>query len=304
MGEIFKYGRIWGTNESTLSKTAGAGPYGSTYILALHGEHAVKVLYDNFSHSKDGEIPHENFTLDIIDTNTQAYPDWLIHYYPLTSVITPLGSALRDVYPDNTPLGYSWNEWRFICKWNWLQDTDTTSRSMEITFTENETGESVTHTLTQPGAAAANKTPINLQPGYPPATKPLVTASVGKINVRFDKDDTFVGFGYPGDPTNGYGERPGKWYSNLSASAFYTDGNRYDPVWDVKIIDQETGLPATWVTFRETKNIKLATRTRMKIDFILDFEENTTGRIRYFEVTITELRHNESITITSNQPQR
>ena len=159
MGEIIKYGKIWGTDESTLSKTAAARPYGSSHILWPEGQHVIKVLYDNYK--GDNEIPYENFTLDIIDTNTGEYPTWLIHYFHLTNIVTPLGSTLKYLYPDNTPPRYSINEWRFICGWNWLQDADTQSRSMEITFTESETGESVTHTLTQEGALAANKTPLN-----------------------------------------------------------------------------------------------------------------------------------------------
>lgn len=303
MGQILKYGKVWGTDESTLNKLAGTGPYGSTYIIGTIGEHVINLLYDNFEHSRDNEIPYENFTLDIVDTETGEYPTWLVYYYNLTTISTTTGSTLKYLYPENTPPGFSRNEWRFICQWNWLQDTDTAPRSMEITFTENETGESVTHTLTQEGALAANKTPLNLTEGFGRKT-PSVGGGEGTVVVRFDKDDTFVTFGYPGGNNVGYGEIPNKWYSNYKFSQFYTDGIKYDPIWDVEIIDVATGSPATWATFKEVNNLELAGRTQVSIDFVIDFEDNTGGVNRWFDVNITELRHNESITINSVQPNR
>jgi len=303
MGEILKYGKVWGTNESTLNKTADTDSDGTTIQgIGDIGEHQIKLLYDNYN--RDNEIPYENFTLDIIDTDTGEYPTWLIHYYHLTNIITPSGSQLEYLYPDNTPPGYSINEWRFVCGWNWLQDVDTQPRSMEITFTESGTGESVTHTLTQEGALAANKTPLNLTQGYG-AQQPSSTGGEGTVVVRFDATDTFVGFGYPGENRVGVGyDWPGKWYNGIRYSQFYTDGVKYDPVWDVEIIDVVTGQPATWATFREVNNIRLVDQRNMimSVDFVIDFEDNTGGVNRWFDVNITELRHNESITINWVQP--
>lgn len=302
MGEILKYGKVWGTNESTLDKKAGASDDSSSLILQPNeAGQDVKVLYDNFEHSIDNEIPYENFTINIIDSDTGEYPDWLLHYYNLTSINTPLSSVLSNVYPENTPLGYSWNTWRFITKWNWLQNSDTTARSMEITFTENETSESVTHTLTQEGSLAASKTPLNLQIAN--FTRPTVNQSVGKVTLTFDRVDTFVCLGYPGTiEYSGTNQVPNKWNTNQPYSIFYKDGNRQDPEWEVQIIDSETGLPAEWITFREYNNVRVSGSTKMAIDFILDFDENPTGRNRYFELTIIELNHNESIDSTTTLP--
>ena len=305
MGEIIKYGKVWGTNESTLNKTADTGSDGVTIIgTGSIGQHRIRVLYDNYD--GDNEIPYENFTLDIIDTNTGEYPTWLIHYFHLTNIVTPLGSALKNAYPDNTPPRYSINEWRFVCGWNWLQDADTQPRSMEITFTESETGESVTHTLTQEGALAANKTPLNLTMGFG-SKRPSVTGGTGTVVVRFDATDTFVGVGNPGEYRVGVGYTyPGKWYNGFRYSQLYTDGIKYDPVWDVEIIDVSTGEPATWATFIEVSNIELvdARNNIMSATFVIDFEDNTGGVDRQVDVNITELNHNESIVINTGQSNR
>lgn len=305
MGKILKYGKVWGTNESTLNKTADTDSDGNTIQgTGDIGEHQIKVLYDNYD--RNNEIPYENFTLDIIDTDTGEYPTWLIHYYHLTNIVTALASQLKYLYPDNTPPGYSINEWRFVCGWNWLQDEDTQPRSMEITFTESETGESVTHTLTQEGALAANKTPLNLTQGYG-ARQPSSTGGEGTVVVQFDETDTFVGFGYPGENRVGIGyDYPGKWYNGIRYSRFYTDGIKYDPIWDVEIIDVATGQPATWATFRGVDNIRLADHRNMimSVDFVIDFDDNTGGVSRWFDVNITERHHNESITINWVQPNR
>jgi len=302
MGEIIKYGKIWGTDESTLNKTADTDSEGVTIKgTGGIGQHSIKVLYDNYN--RDNEIPYENFTLDIIDTNTGEYPTWLIHYFHLTNIVTPLGSTLKLLYPDDTPPGYSINEWRFICGWNWLQDADTQSRSMEITFTESETGESVTHTLTQEGALAANKTPLNLTEGYG-SNWPSSTGGTGTVVVRFNAKDTFVNVGGPGGTMVGVGyDYPGQWYNGFQHSQLYTDGIRYNPVWDVEIIDVNTGKPATWAEFIEVNNVKLVDPRNniMSATVVMDFEDNTGGLGRQFDVNITELNHNESIVITALQ---
>jgi len=293
---VWKEGKVWGTNESTTNKRGGVEPSGSSYILrAIYNEHFVKVLYDNLNRSVDDEIPYENFTLDIIDPATGEYPTWLYHYETVTPIATSRATnPLRAPgYPDTPVPGYSINGWKFICKWNCLQDTDTNPRSIEITFTENETGESVTHTLTQEGSEAANKIPLNLT--VDSWTLPTVNQSNGTITLSFDKDDTFIGFGYPGDPSVSYGSFPGQWYDGLQVSDLYYDGNRYDPVWEVTIIDPDTGTDATWVTFTGADVPVLKGRDKMSITFNFDFEQNTTGIKRYFEVFIKELNHNESI---------
>lgn len=296
---VWKEGKVWGSNESTTNKRGGVEPSGSSYILrAIYNEHFVTVLYDNLNRSVDGEIPYENFTLDIIDTATGEYPTWLYHYEADRNLITTSSatSTLRAPgYPDTPVPGYSTNKWKFICKWNCLQDTDTNPRSIEITFTENETGESVTHTLTQEGSVAANKIPLNLT--VTSYTRPIVNQSSGTITLSFDKDDTFIGFGHPGRPSIGYnkGDNPGQWFDGLQFSDLYYDGNRYDPSWEITIIDPTTGADATWVTFTGADEPVLKGKDKMSITFNFDFEQNTTGIKRYFEVFITELNHNESI---------
>lgn len=297
METVWKDGKVWGSNESTANKRGGTVPYGSTYILYPAGEHLVKVLYDNLNRSVDSEIPYENFTLDIIDPATGEYPTWLYYYETVTPITT--SSALNPVrapgYPDTPVPGYSVNGWMFVCKWNCLQDTDTNPRSIEMTFTESETGESVTHTLTQEGSIAANDIPLNLTVAS--WTLPTVNQSSGDVVLTFDKDDTFIGFGYPGDPIIGYnkGDNPGQWFDGLQFSDLYYNGNRYDPVWEVTIIDPMTGTDATWVTYTGANTPTLLGTDKMSITFNFDFEQNTTGIKRYFEVSITELNHNESI---------
>lgn len=297
METVWRDGKVWGSNESTANKRGGTVPRGSSYILDLAGEHLVKVLYDNLNRSVDGEIPYENFTLDIIDPATGEYPTWLYYYETVTPISTSseLNPLRAPGYPDTTPPGYSTNGWMFVCKWNCLQDTDTNDRSIEITFTESETGESVTHVLTQESSVAANNIPLNLTVAS--FNQPTVNQSSGDMVLTFDKDDTFIGFGYPGDTMIGYneGDNPGQWFDGLQFSDLYYDGQRVDPEWLVVIIDPITGLEATWVTYTGANTPTLLGTDKMSITFNFDFEQNTTGTRRYFEVFITESNHNETI---------
>lgn len=295
--------RIWFSNTSRMTKTSdGLDTQNSNNWLVPSGKF-VTLYYDFFDYSGDTSnyvnelgntvLLHEDFTVSIIDQATGLYPDWIANFTTYGSSGGMGSNTIEDLYgsppccPGESALGTRALTWLIELKMNWLQDVDTLDRTLEITFTHNDSGESVVHTLTQDGSLAANKTPLNLQVAN--FERPTVDASSGVVTLTFDKINTFAAFREPGQDSSSY---LNSHYEGLIPS----------PDFSVNIIDPETGAPADWVTFREPFVKNNCTKTSCAYNFILDFEANTTGVNRYFELTITELNHNESINPSTTLP--
>lgn len=274
--------RFWGTNTSRMTKTSnGLDTQNSNKWLSPGGKF-LTLMYD-YDENRTNKLIHSDFSVSIIDKATGEYPTWLNVFREYGNG-NNIGKNVIDVLSEEAgldtvedPMVAGTVQWIIDLKMNWLQDTDTSDRVLEITFIHDETGESVTHTLTQDGSLAANKTPLNM---LLYGSSAEVDGGVHSINLNFDSANTFASFQSPG---------------MAGGLVDYYEGPIPHPNFEVTLIDTTTGLEADWVSF---KNITYGVPSRdhkVTCEINLEFEPNGTGMLRYYDVYVTETNHNETV---------
>lgn len=277
--------RLWGANESRMTKTSdGLDTQNSNKWLAPTSKF-LELMYD-WDENRTDKLIHSDFTISIIDKATGEYPTWVQEFREYGTGST-IGKTIIDYIANEAGLPTVENPmkagvvtWLIGLKMNWLQDTDTNDRVLEITFTYNETGESITHTLTQDGSLAANLTPLNMEIYGQSAP---VQGGNHSINLQLDGRNTFAAFNSPG--------RIGTSHAN------YYEGPIPRPNFEVTLIDSATGLEPDWVSFTSISNYGVpgGPNHAVTCNINLEFQPNNTGILRYYDIVVRETNHDETV---------
>lgn len=274
--------RLWGTDTSRMTKTSNGLDTQNSNNWLNPGAKVLTLMYD-YDENRTNKLIHSDFSVSIIDKATGEYPTWLKTFREYGNG-NNIGKNTINVLAEETgldtiedPMKAGIINWVIELKMNWLQDADTSDRVLEITFIHDETGESVTHTLTQDGSLAANKTPLNMLLHGRSAE---VEGGGHSINLIFDSANTFASFRSPG---------------MAGGLVDYYEGPISHPNFEVTLIDTTTGLEADWVSFKNIKYGFPYSDRKVACKINLEFEKNETGMLRYYDVHVTETNHNEAV---------